>query len=192
MSVEIIPAESLLNAYAEGVFPMAEDGEILWFSPTMRGLIPLDDRFHVSRSLRRALNKNPFEIRMNGAFEQVMEGCSEREETWIDPAIIASYTNLHKLGFAECIECWDDEGLQGGIYGVTLGKVFFGESMFSRKKNASKIAMVFLVEYLREQGYTLFDTQWITDHLKQFGGYEVPRDIYLSFLAESLRQVFEN
>ena len=120
-----------------------------------------------------------------------MAGCSERSETWIDPVIIESYCGLHELGFAHSVECWDEEGLQGGLYGVALGSAFFGESMFSRKPDASKIALVGLVEWLRENRYTLLDTQWMTDHLRQFGGMEIPRDQYLRLLDEALADVQE-
>lgn len=181
-----IKPEVLLSAYAEGVFPMAEDGEILWFSPNNRGIIPLDDRFHVPKSLKKVMKKKPFEIRLNTDFEGTMRGCAERSTTWIDEGIISSYLALHELGFAHSIECWDEEGLQGGLYGVALGKAFFGESMFSRKTDASKIALVWLVEWLRDQEFKLLDTQWVTDHLKKFGGEEIPKVIYLDLLEEAL------
>lgn len=186
MKHEIIPPEVLLGAYAQGVFPMAEDGEILWFSPTRRGIIPLDDRFHVPRGLKKALRKNAFEIRFNTAFREVMLGCAERDGTWIDGAIVESYCALHELGQAHSVECWDADGLQGGLYGVALGKAFFGESMFSRKTDASKIALVALVERLRERGFGLLDTQWMTDHLRTFGGLEIEKSEYLALLLEML------
>jgi len=151
---------------------MAEDGEIYWFDPVMRGVIPLDERFHISKSLQRTLKKKPFEIRWDTAFREVMEGCASRNETWIDSVILESYCQLHDLGFAHSVECWDDDGLQGGLYGIRLEDAFFGESMFSRKRDASKVALVSLVEWLREDGVVLLDTQWLTEHLKQFGGYE--------------------
>jgi leucyl/phenylalanyl-tRNA--protein transferase len=175
----IIPPETLLGAYAQGIFPMAEAGEILWFSPTQRGIIPLDDRFHIPRGLKKALSKKPFEIRFDTAFREVMKGCAERDETWIDPVILESYCRLHDLGHAHSVECWDSDGLQGGLYGVVLGKAFFGESMFSRKTDASKIALVALVELLRENGFLLLDTQWMTEHLRTFGGIEIGRTQYL-------------
>lgn len=175
----IIPPETLLGAYAQGIFPMAEAGEILWFSPTQRGIIPLDDRFHIPRGLKKALRKKPFEIRFDTAFREVMKGCAERDETWIDPVILESYCRLHDLGHAHSVECWDSEGLQGGLYGVVLGKAFFGESMFSRKSDASKIALVALVELLRDNGFLLLDTQWMTEHLRTFGGIEIGRKQYL-------------
>ncbi|NIP96056.1 MAG: leucyl/phenylalanyl-tRNA--protein transferase, partial [Akkermansiaceae bacterium] len=182
----------LLGAYAEGVFPMAEAGEILWFSPLKRGFIPLDDRFHIPHGLRRALKRAPFEVRRDTAFRKVMEGCAARDETWIDGVIIDSYCHLHELGFAHSVECWDGEGLQGGLYGVALGRAFFGESMFSRKPDASKIALVHLVEWLRGEGFLLLDTQWMTDHLRQFGGQEIPREDYFNLLDEALEGIYED
>ncbi|MGJ8695818.1 MAG: leucyl/phenylalanyl-tRNA--protein transferase [Verrucomicrobiaceae bacterium] len=187
--VEKIPPSLLLGAYTEGVFPMAEDGEIFWFAPTMRGVIPLDERFHIPKGLRRSLKKRPFEVRWDTSFREVMEGCSDREETWIDPVIMDSYCDLHDLGFAHSVECWDEEGLQGGLYGIRIGRAFFGESMFSRKTDASKIALVKLVEWLREEGVVLLDTQWMTDHLRQFGGYEVPKAEYEVMLAGALEEL---
>lgn len=184
--MEKIPPQVLLGAYTEGVFPMAEDGEIYWFSPTERGIIPLDDRFHISKGLKRALKKRLFEVRWNTAFRETMAGCAAREETWIDKAITESYCDLHDLGFAHSVECWDDDGLQGGLYGIKIGNAFFGESMFSRKTDASKIALVKLVDWLREEKVVLLDTQWMTEHLKQFGGYEVERAEYQYMLKDAL------
>lgn len=167
---------------------MAEDGEIFWFSPQQRGVIPIDDRFHIPHGLRKAMRKRPFEVRINTAFREVMNGCQEREETWIDETIVESYCGLYDLGYAYSFECWDEEGLQGGLYGVRIGGAFFGESMFSRKSNASKIALVHLVEWMREEGLEILDTQWMTEHLKQFGGMEVPRGAYLDLLRQAIRQ----
>lgn len=183
---EIIPPEILLNAYAQGAFPMAEKGGIVWISPQVRGIIPLDDRFHIPHGLKKKLRKNPFEIRVNTAFREVMLGCASRISTWIDPVILESYCNLHELGYAHSVECWDDEGLQGGLYGVAMGKAFFGESMFTRKTDASKVALVALVEMLRDRGFLLLDTQWMTDHLRTFGGCEMRRDSYLALLARAI------
>jgi|TARA_B110000037_G_scaffold222640_1_gene298471 leucyl/phenylalanyl-tRNA--protein transferase len=182
----IIPPDILLGAYAQGVFPMAEDGEIVWVAPRMRGLIPLDERFHIPRGLKKALRKNPFEIRFNTAFREVMLGCADRDETWIDPVILESYCSLHENGHAHSVECWDADGLQGGLYGVSLGKAFFGESMFSRKTDASKIALVAFVGRLREKNFELLDTQWVTDHLRTFGGFEIPQEKYLSILNSAV------
>ena len=184
--MERIAPHVLLGAYAEGVFPMAEEGEVHWFSPLMRGVIPIDERFHIPHGLKRRLKKNPYDVRWNEDFRAAMQGCAEREETWINECIEESYCELHQLGFAHSMECYDEEGLQGGLYGVALGKAFFGESMFSRKTDASKIALVHLVEWLRENDFTLLDTQWMTDHLRQFGGMEIPREEYLELLAEAL------
>ena len=184
--MKIIPPESLLEAYARGVFPMAEDGAILWFSPERRGLIPLDERFHIPHGLAKSLKRNPFEIRWDTAFREVMLGCAAREETWIDEVILESFCMLHELGHAHSVECWDKEGLQGGLYGVSLPGAFFGESMFSRKTDASKIALVALVNRLREQDVTLLDTQWMTEHLRQFCGYELSRKAYLAALHKAL------
>ena len=181
-----IPPDILLGAYAQGVFPMAEDGEIYWFSPQKRGVIPIDERFHIPRGLKKALRKESYQVRRDTAFREVMTACSEREETWIDDNIVDSYCELFELGFAHSFECWDEEGLQGGLYGVRLGDAFFGESMFSRKVDASKIALVHLVEWMRAEGMTLLDTQWLTTHLKQFGGIELPRGVYLELLEEAV------
>ncbi len=183
----IIPPEILLDAYSRGVFPMADEGEILWFSPDKRDLIPLDERFHIPHGLKRALKRSRFDLRWDTAFREVMLACAAREETWIDEVILESYCELHRLGFAHSVECWDDEGLQGGLYGVELPGVFFGESMFSRRTDSSKIALVALVERLRERDFKLLDTQWMTGHLRQFGGYELTRDQYHTALVEALR-----
>jgi leucyl/phenylalanyl-tRNA--protein transferase len=183
---DIIPLEALLNAYANGVFPMADEGEILWFSPERRGLIPLDSRFRIPHGLRRTLKRGLFEVRWDTAFREVMLACAERKETWIDELILKSYCALHEEGFAHSVECWDADGLQGGLYGVALAGVFFGESMFHRKTDASKVALVALVETLREKNFQLLDTQWMTDHLRQFGGYELPRREYLAQLQAAL------
>jgi leucyl/phenylalanyl-tRNA--protein transferase len=184
----VISSEVLLGAYAQGVFPMAHEGEIQWFSPQKRGLIPLDDRFHIPHGLKSALKRKPFEIRWDTAFRDVMLACAAREETWIDEVILESYCELHRLGHARSVECWDQDGLQGGLYGVELPGVFFGESMFSRKTDASKIALVALVENLRTRGFQILDCQWMTAHLRQFGGYELARKAYHAVLAEALER----
>lgn len=185
----MLSVDLLISAYCQGVFPMADEGEIQWFEPVMRGVLPLDERFHVSKNLRKLVRQGKFELRIDHDFAGVMKACAEREETWIDDVIVESYKNLHQLGLAHSIECWDDEGLQGGLYGVQIGRAFFGESMFSRKRDASKVALVYLVEYLRSCGVELLDTQWMTDHLRQFGGYEITREEYRAELARSLRDV---
>lgn len=186
--MERIPPHVLLGAYTEGVFPMADDGEIYWFSPVMRGVIPLDDQFHIPHGLKKTLKNNPYETRMDCAFRDVMTGCSQRDETWINEVILESYHHLYELGYGHSFESWDDDGLQGGLYGVAIGRAFFGESMFSRKPDASKVALVYLVDWLRENNFVLLDTQWMTDHLRQFGGIEIPREEYLNLLAEALAE----
>lgn len=171
---------------------MAHDGEILWFSPERRGIIPLDGRFHISHGLKRVLRKKPFVIRRDTAFREVMLACADRPDTWIDKVILESYCHLHELGFAHSVECWDDGGLQGGLYGVELPGVFFGESMFSRKTDASKIALVALVDHLRARSFKLLDTQWMTPHLLRFGGYELSRSDYHASLVACLRDGFRD
>ncbi|MDX1680243.1 MAG: leucyl/phenylalanyl-tRNA--protein transferase, partial [Akkermansiaceae bacterium] len=181
----------LLDAYSRGIFPMAEDGEILWFSPEHRGLIPLDSDFRVSKSLRKTIKRKVFEVRWDTSFREVVEACADRESTWIDPVILESYVMMHRMGYAHSVECWDEDGLQGGLYGVSLGGAFFGESMFSRKTDASKVALVALVEKLRELDYELLDTQWMTPHLRQFGGFALPRDQYLERLQKAMEEDFQ-
>jgi leucyl/phenylalanyl-tRNA--protein transferase len=183
----MIPAELLIHAYRQAVFPMAmEDGEIAWFSPDPRGIIPIDDDFRVPHGLRRVLKKRPFEIRIDTCFETVMRKCGERSETWITDEIVASYVALHRLGHAHSVEAWQGEKLAGGLYGVAIGGAFFGESMFHEATDASKVALCALVDRLRERGYALLDTQWITPHLAQFGAIEIPRTLYRKRLAAAL------
>lgn len=179
----MISPSLLLHAYRNGVFPMAmEDGEIVWFSPDPRTVLPLDG-FHVPHGLRRTLKKGRFEIRINGAFAEVMEGCARRPETWISPEIMESYLGLHELGYAHSVEAWQDGRLAGGLYGVALGGAFFGESMFHTVTDASKVALHALVERLRARGFSLLDTQWTTPHLAGFGAVEISRKSYLDRLA---------
>jgi leucyl/phenylalanyl-tRNA--protein transferase len=168
---------------------MADNGELTWFSPLMRGIIPLDEDFHVPHGLARSMKRRPFEVKWNTDFRGTMQGCAERERTWIDATILESYCLLHRLGYAHSVECHDAEGLQGGLYGVALGKAFFGESMFSRKTDASKVALVALVELLRDEhaDRRLLDTQWQTEHLASLGVVELPRRDYLARLAVALR-----
>ncbi len=178
----MIEPEVLLRGYALGVFPMAmEDGEIEWFSPNPRAILPLD-AFHASHSLRQAWRRGGFEVRIDTRFAEVMEACAAREETWINQEIIASYARLHKLGHAHSIETWQEGELAGGLYGVSLGAAFFGESMFHRATNASKVALLALVERMRARKFTLLDSQWMTPHLRQFGAIEIPRHHYLHLL----------
>ena len=183
---KLIDPAFLLNAYRAGVFPMAmDDGEIAWFSPNPRGIIPLD-AFHIPHGLKPTLKKAPFEIRFNTSFRQVMEGCADRDSTWIDEVVLSSYLQLHEMGHAKSVEAWQDSRLVGGLYGVTMGGAFFGESMFSRVSQASQVALVNLVDRLRERGFILLDTQWTTEHLQRFGAVEIPRDDYMARLAEAL------
>jgi leucyl/phenylalanyl-tRNA--protein transferase len=185
----MIPTSLLVSAYREGIFPMAlEDGEIGWFSPDPRGIIPLDT-FHVPRRLARVVRSDEWTVRVDTRFEEVMRACAERpgEGTWISDEILESYATLYRQGGAHSVEVWRDEALVGGLYGVHLGGVFFGESMFHRVTNASKVALVALVERLRARGFVLLDTQWTTSHLEQFGAVEIPRKEYLRRLKEALR-----
>jgi len=189
----MIPTPLLVSAYREGIFPMAlEDGEIGWFSPDPRGIIPLDT-FHVPRRLARVLRSDEWTVRVDTRFEEVMRACAERpgEGTWISDEILESYVTLHRQGGAHSVEVWRGEALVGGLYGVHLGGVFFGESMFHRVTNASKVALVALVERLRARGFVLLDTQWTTAHLEQFGAVEIPRKEYLRKLKEALRVAAE-
>lgn len=176
----------LLSAYASGLFPMALDGgEIGWFAPDPRGVIPLD-QFHIPKGLRRVLKKRPFEIRVDTAFLEVIEGCANREETWISETILRSYLELHRLGHAHSVEAWQDGELVGGLYGVRLQGAFFGESMFARVSEASKVCLVALVERLKCGGFVLLDTQWNNDHLTQFGCEEIGGDEYTAMLSEAM------
>jgi leucyl/phenylalanyl-tRNA--protein transferase len=188
-----LSAPLLLEGYRRGLFPMAlEDGEIGWFSPDPRGIIPLEPGgLHISHGLRRALRKNRFGLRINGDFESVIRACARRTETWISEEIIRSYRDLHLLGYAHSVECWLDGELAGGLYGVALRGVFFGESMFHTVTDASKVALVLLVERLRARGYTLLDLQWTTPHLKSFGALDISRAEYLQRLATALQNPCE-
>jgi len=188
-NLSIIEARLLLAAYAAGYFPMADscDGEIGWYSPDTRAIIPLDG-FKISRSLQQTLRKNVFQVRLNTAFEDVIRKCSERKDTWISEQIVQSYLQLHRRGFAHSVETWREEKLVGGLYGVTLGAAFFGESMFSRARDASKAALVALVDRLREKQFELLDTQFLTPHLARFGAIEISRDEYLVRLKRAVQK----
>jgi leucyl/phenylalanyl-tRNA--protein transferase len=182
----MIPAELLLKGYSMGIFPMAmENGEIGWFSPDPRAILPLEN-FRIPHGLARALKKNRFEIRFDAAFEKVMRGCAARDETWINEEIIASYCNLHRLGLAHSVEAWRAGELAGGLYGASMGGAFFGESMFHTETDASKVALWRLVERLRDRKFKLLDIQWMTPHLKKFGAIEISRSAYLELLHESI------
>ncbi|MGQ2919018.1 MULTISPECIES: leucyl/phenylalanyl-tRNA--protein transferase [Rhizobium] len=189
-----ITVDILLRAYSAGLFPMADsadDPELFWVEPEIRGIIPLDD-FHISKSLAKAMRKKPFEIRFNTAFEAVMAGCAaeapDRPSTWINATIRKLYTELHQIGHAHSVEAWEGKELVGGLYGVSLGAAFFGESMFSRRTNASKICLVHLVERLRASGFVLLDTQFTTEHLKTFGAIDVPKQEYAKMLDRAVNR----
>ena len=186
----MIAADALISAYTSGWFPMAvSPGEIRWYSPDPRGIIPLDS-FHVSRRLARSVRSSRFEIRVDTSFRAVIQACAAREDAdgdWIDGDIVESYCALHARGFAHSVETWQDGALVGGLYGVALKGAFFGESMFHRVDDASKVALAALVDRLRARGYTLLDTQWVTGHLAQFGAIEIPRRRYLRFLDDALK-----
>lgn len=185
---EDITAHLLLTAYANGVFPMSEskdDPELFWVDPRLRGVMPLDG-FHISKSLRKHIRKGGFDVHLNSDFEGVLDACADREETWINEKIRTLYIELHHAGYAHSIEVCEDGKLIGGAYGVALGAAFFGESMFSRKVNASKVALAYLVPHLRRCGFTLLDTQFITDHLASMGGVEISRTEYHGQLQAAL------
>ena len=180
--------EQLLKGYAIGVFPMAnsaQDDEVYWVEPEMRGIIPIDG-FHTSRSLKRALDKADYEITFNTQFESVVRACANRKETWINATIFELYQKLHKMGSAHSIEVNRKNILIGGVYGISLGTAFFGESMFSTETNGSKIALAHLVKHLKQRGFRLFDTQFQNTHLKTLGCVEIPQSHYLQLLKSAL------
>lgn len=188
----VIDSSLLIAAYAQGIFPMAlgsddAHGEIGWFSPDPRGIIPLDT-FSVPKRLARVVRQGRFDLRIDTAFEAVMRGCAAHRDdgTWISDEILESYVALHQRGLAHSVEAWRGGALVGGLYGVHLGGAFFGESMFHRETDASKVALVALVERLNARGFTLLDTQWTTSHLEQFGAIEIPRDDYLARLTAAM------
>jgi leucyl/phenylalanyl-tRNA--protein transferase len=194
----MLEPDLLLSAYRHGIFPMAIDpvkrvgagkrSDIGWFSPDPRAVIPLDERFHVPHGLRRVLKKGKFDISFDTDFEAVIRACAKRKEgTWISKEIIESYCNLRRLGHTHSVETRLKSKLVGGLYGVHIGGAFFGESMFHRATDASKVALVALVERLRAKKFVLLDTQWVTPHLKQFGTYEIPRQEYLWRLEHALK-----
>jgi leucyl/phenylalanyl-tRNA--protein transferase len=190
----VISVELLVQAYLSGSFPMAdpeEGNQIYWHTPETRGLIPLDDTFKVPKNLMRLYKKEKFELTINRAFLEVIEQCSflRQGDTWISEEIIDMYTEMHKLGLAHSFEVWLDGELVGGLYGVAIGKAFFGESMFHKVTDASKIALVFLVEFLKEQNFQLLDCQYLNPHLLQFGAYEVTQEDYLLRLQEVIHAI---
>lgn len=187
-----ISPDLLLRAYASGVFPMAEDAddpEVFWVRPQKRGIIPLD-RYHVPRSLRKVIRQHRFDIRLDTDFDGVIEGCAsgtgKRARTWINQPIREVYAALFQRGHCHTVEAWREGQLVGGLYGVTLGRAFFGESMFSREADASKVCLIYLIEHLIERGFVLLDTQFTTPHLERFGAIEVPRIRYEQLLEEAL------
>jgi leucyl/phenylalanyl-tRNA---protein transferase len=187
----VLTPELLVQAYLSGSFPMADPEEgnmIYWHTPKVRGLLPLDERFKVPKNLRRLYRKGVFDLRINTAFTEVIELCSQRldDETWISDEIKQVYIEMHQQGLAHSFEAWLDGELVGGLYGVAFGKVFFGESMFHRVRDASKVTLVFMVEFLREQGFQMVDCQYLNPHLLQFGAYELSQEDYLSKLEEIL------
>ncbi|MCL4814154.1 MAG: leucyl/phenylalanyl-tRNA--protein transferase [Vicinamibacteraceae bacterium] len=180
----------LLEAYANGWFPMGVETStgargVEWFSPNPRGVLPLD-AFHVPQRLARVIRQGRFNVRVDSSFERVMRECAARDETWITGEIVESYVRLHELGLAHSVEAWHGNVLVGGLYGVALRGAFFGESMFHREADASKVALAALVERLRAGGFTLLDIQWVTPHLAQFGAVEIPRRRYLRLLEAAL------
>ncbi len=189
-----LTANLLLRAYAAGIFPMADhatDREIFWVDPDWRGILPLD-QFHVPRSLAKAVARNRFKVTVDRCFEEVVAACAAsapgRRSTWISGRIRTLYGDLHRMGHAHSVESWAGDDLVGGLYGVRLGGAFFGESMFSRATDASKVALVHLVARLRAGGFALLDTQFVTQHLSRFGALEIPREAYRARLAEALRR----
>jgi leucyl/phenylalanyl-tRNA--protein transferase len=188
-----IPTDLLLKAYASGVFPMAEsadDPEVFWVRPEMRGVIPLG-AFHVPKSLKKVIRQGRFDIRVDTDFAGVIDACSEereeRQSTWINAPIREAYIKLFEEGHCHSVEAWREERLVGGLYGVKLGRAFFGESMFSRETDASKVCLAHLVDRMRERGFVLLDTQFTTEHLKRFGAIDVPRGRYEKLLDAALK-----
>lgn len=187
-NAEIIPPAALLSGYAQGIFPMAdsrEDEGFEWYSANARGIIPIE-QFHISKNVQRIIRQNKFDVRVNTCFKKVIEACAERESTWINDLIINSYTNLNKLGHAHSVEVFEDNQLVGGLYGVTLGSAFFGETMFKKQKEADKVALYYCHRILKQQGFTLWDTQFYTDHLAQFGCVEIEPEEYNILLENAL------
>lgn len=178
----------LLSAYRRGLFPMAETrtvSDVFWVDPKYRGILPLS-QFHISRSLRKCILKENYNIKISSAFSEVISACAERPDTWINDTIFELYCTLAKNKMAHSLEVWQEKQLIGGVYGVVIGAAFFGESMFSRRDNASKIALAYLVHRLKHTGFKLFDTQFITPHLASLGAVEIPKVNYLKHLREAL------
>jgi len=185
-----ITPETLLRAYEAGIFPMAdtaESEEIFWVDPRRRGVLPLDG-FHISRSLARRIRSGAYRVSLNEDFVGTVEGCADREETWINATIFDLYRELHRMGAAHSLEIHMNGALVGGVYGVTIGGAFFGESMFSRATDASKLALAYMTTHLRRTGFTLFDTQFLTPHLASLGAVEIPRSAYHARLSAALQR----
>lgn len=184
----MIGPQELLAGYANGVFPMArsaDDPQLYWFDPRLRGIMPIGGA-HLSRSLRQFLRRSGWTATLNEDFAGVIEGCADRPETWINAPLVDLYDQLHQAGFAHSLEIRENGHLVGGIFGITLNGAFFGESMFSRRSNASKLALVWIERHLRDCGFTLFDTQYLTAHLASMGGIEIPRARYRRMLTAAL------
>ena len=184
----ILDPDLLLRAYSIGVFPMADSRDardVYWVEPKKRAILPIKN-IHLSHSLRKTIRSGRFEVTRDAAFPEVLRECAARDETWINAEIEASYVNLHTHGHAHSVECWRDGVLAGGLYGVTLGGAFFGESMFSNETDASKVALAWLVARLKVGGYKLLDCQFMTDHLRSLGAIEIDQKDYLSLLSEAL------
>ena len=187
MTTPLTP-EILLSAYAGGIFPMAEhrdDNELFWVDPRQRGVFPLND-FHISRSLRKTIRSEQFRITFDADFSGVVQGCADREETWINDMLFDLYSQLHRTHAARSVEIWEKDQLVGGVFGITLGGAFFGESMFSRRTDASKVALAYLIDHLNIGGFSLFDTQFITTHLASLGAQEISRTSYRAQLKTAL------
>lgn len=185
-----LDAVTLLNAYCQGIFPMDHDGEIYWYAPDPRAILPLDN-FHLPRSLARTVKQKKYEVRIDTAFADVMRACARsapgREDTWISEEFVEVYSQLHEAGFAHSVESWQDGRLVGGLYGVAINSFFAGESMFSQARDASKVALVALVNYLRQRRFLLLDVQFTTPHLERFGVIEIPRTAYEKRLERALQ-----
>lgn len=187
MDIPLAP-ETLIRAYCNGIFPMAEGkdtNKIFWISPEVRGVIPLN-KFHISKSLRRSIVKRDYKIKINTDFLGVIKNCADRSESWINSDILKAYSDLFDLGFCHSIEVWDNDDLIGGIYGLAIKRAFFGESMFSKRSNASKIALAYLVSRLKYGGFLLFDVQFQSEHLKTLGAIEVLKANYQDLLKSAL------
>ena len=187
MDISLAP-ETLIRAYCNGIFPMAEGKDtdkIFWVSPEVRGVIPLN-KFHISKSLRRSIVKRDYKIKINTDFLGVIKNCADRSESWINSVILKAYSDLFNLGFCHSIEVWDNDDLIGGIYGLAIKRAFFGESMFSKRPNASKIALAYLVSRLKYGGFLLFDVQFQSEHLKTLGAIEVLKANYQDLLKNAL------